>query len=176
MWTHRSTILLYEKPMVSHTKTFTSKGNTQGEVCLNAFKKWNCFWDINQNLFILSAFKIREHGLQARETKRIYDSKPQCDSSGSSFGSVRIQDCYAVLLIFLYGLIACILIVFCEMLWNSKEKFLNILTNWKHSIWKEKHKQLLFKIWSFTLNNTNLLYTMHNCTLNNFIVQTQNFS
>lgn len=53
--------------------------------------------------FIGSVFKIREHGIQARENKRIYSQKPVCDSRDKNFGSVRLTDCYAAILILIYG-------------------------------------------------------------------------
>lgn len=68
----------------------------------------------------ISAFKIREHGLQTRETLRIFDTRPQCDGGSGSFGSVRINECYAVLLVFLYGLIASTVVMVCELFWKYK--------------------------------------------------------
>lgn len=53
-----------------------------------------------------SLFKMREHGIQKREMKKIYADRPTCDSQRSNYGSVRMKDCYAVALIFLYGIAA----------------------------------------------------------------------
>lgn len=56
--------------------------------------------------------KIREHGIQIRERSRVYTKRPTCDSNGKNFGSVRLMDCYAAVLIFAYGCVASFLI-FC---------------------------------------------------------------
>lgn len=58
-----------------------------------------------------SLFKIREHGIQAREVSKIYHKRPICDVHGQSFESVRLIDCYAVLA---YGFIGSILILIGE--------------------------------------------------------------
>lgn len=73
--------------------------------------------------------KIREHGIQTRERARVYKNRPMCGSDGKSFGSVRLIDCYAALLIFVYGSCASILL-FCI------EKFVrsNMLNNWSTRI------------------------------------------
>lgn len=78
-------------------------------------------------LFLSSVFKIREHGLQMRETLKIYDSRPTCDSGGSTFGSVRLSECYAVLLVFFYGAVASVIIVLCEFLWKHKNNALKLI-------------------------------------------------
>lgn len=64
--------------------------------------------------------KIREHGIQSRERARVYVNKPQCGSDGKSFGSVRLLDCYAALLIFVYGLGASFLIFCLEKCFEAK--------------------------------------------------------
>lgn len=56
--------------------------------------------------------KIREHGIQSRERKRIYKTRPKCNSDGKNFGSVRLIDCHAAMYILLYGFMASFLI-FC---------------------------------------------------------------
>lgn len=66
--------------------------------------------------------KIREHGIQLREKSRVYTSRPRCDSDGKNFGSVRLIDCYIVLLILLYGFIASIIIFGIEIATKSKLK------------------------------------------------------
>lgn len=63
--------------------------------------------------------KIREHGIQARERGRIYSSKPTC-ASGQNFGSVRLIDCYASLLILGCGFIISAIIYCIETVVNSK--------------------------------------------------------
>lgn len=64
-------------------------------------------------LFVHSSImKIREHGIQTRERLRFFKLRPKCDSDGKSFGSVRLMDCYAALLILVYGYLAA-LIMFC---------------------------------------------------------------
>lgn len=71
----------------------------------------------------LSVFKIREHGIQTRETLKIYDSRPKCDSNAGSFGSVRLSECYAVLLVLLYGMGTSVVLALCEILWKHKNIF-----------------------------------------------------
>lgn len=66
--------------------------------------------------------KIREHGIQLRQKSRFYTNRPKCDSDGKSFGSVRLIDCYAALLILVYGFLISFLI-FCA------EKFLKSQVN-----------------------------------------------
>lgn len=64
-------------------------------------------------LFVHSSImKIREHGIQTRERLRFFKLRPRCDSDGKSFGSVRLMDCYAALLILVYGYLAAF-IMFC---------------------------------------------------------------
>lgn len=69
-----------------------------------------------------SAFKIREHGIQTREIARVFSTKPKCSSDGKNFGSVRLIDCYAALMILVYGLFASILILFVEKFIKFKLK------------------------------------------------------
>lgn len=64
--------------------------------------------------------KIREHGIQLREKSRVYKSRPKCDSDGKNFGSVRLIDCYAALLILLYGFLASIIISGIEIAMKTK--------------------------------------------------------
>lgn len=64
--------------------------------------------------------KIREHGIQSRERSRIYKSRPKCDSDGKNFGSVRLIDCYAAILILVYGFFAALLIFFVEIFTKAK--------------------------------------------------------
>lgn len=77
-------------------------------------------------MVIFSVFKIREHGIQMRENLKIYDTRPKCDSIGSSFVSVRLNDCYAVVLAFAYGVIASISIMICEIIWKNKGKIIRM--------------------------------------------------
>lgn len=64
--------------------------------------------------------KIREHGIQTRERARIYKMRPKCDSDGKNFGSVRLIDCYAALLILVYGFVASFAIFCVEKFIKSK--------------------------------------------------------
>lgn len=67
-----------------------------------------------------SLFKIREHGIQGIERTRRYADKPVCNSNGGNFESVRITDCYAPFWILCYGMIASIVILLIEFLYQSK--------------------------------------------------------
>lgn len=67
-----------------------------------------------KNNFYFSLFKLREYGIQKRETKKIYSDRPSCDSERSNYGSVRMKDCYAVGFIFLYGIFASIVVLIFE--------------------------------------------------------------
>lgn len=64
--------------------------------------------------------KIREHGIQSRERMRINKEKPKCDSDGKNFGSVRLIDCYAAMMVLVYGFIASLLIFCVEKFIKSK--------------------------------------------------------
>lgn len=64
--------------------------------------------------------KIREHGIQSRERSRIYKMRPKCDSDGKNFGSVRLIDCYAALLILVYGFLISLLVFGVEKFFKSK--------------------------------------------------------
>lgn len=67
-----------------------------------------------------SALKIREHGIQLRERARAMISKPKCDSDGKNFGSVRLIDCYAALMVLVYGFGAAMLTFGAELLAMTK--------------------------------------------------------
>lgn len=72
---------------------------------------------------IFSAFKIREHGLQQRLNQKIYRKRPVCEGHEQNFGSVRIIDCYAALLVLAYGYIISILLLILERVtWNCCTK------------------------------------------------------
>lgn len=64
--------------------------------------------------------KIREHGIQLRQRSRFYVQRPKCDSDGKNFGSVRLMDCYAALLILVYGFAISIFIFCIEKILKSK--------------------------------------------------------
>lgn len=63
---------------------------------------------------IFSTFKLREHGIQERQNLKIYRKRPLCDNHGQNFGSVRLIDCYAALLVLAYGFITSLLLFACE--------------------------------------------------------------
>lgn len=72
---------------------------------LSILRKKNTLWK-NVILMILSSLmRIREVGLQSRETNRIYTKKPICEGHGKNFGSVRLTDCIFVVLILVYGIV-----------------------------------------------------------------------
>lgn len=64
--------------------------------------------------------KIREHGIQDRERLRFFKMRTKCDSDGKNFGSVRFNDCYAAVLILVYGNVAALLLFGIEKLMKSK--------------------------------------------------------
>lgn len=69
---------------------------------------------------INSIMKIRENGIQSRERSRIYKMRPKCDSDGKNFGSVRLIDCYAAMLILVYGFVASFMMFCVETFFKSK--------------------------------------------------------
>lgn len=71
-------------------------------------------------IYRYSLYKFREHGIQTRERSKFYAEKPVCSSSSQNFGSVRIIDCYAALLVFCYGIAASISMLFVEHLFKRK--------------------------------------------------------
>lgn len=81
--------------------------------------------------------KIREHGIQSRERLRIYKMRPKCDSEGKNFGSVRLIDCYAALLILVYGFFISLFTFCVEKMLKSK---LNHICASKLKMCKEKLK------------------------------------
>ncbi|XP_055295192.1 uncharacterized protein LOC129564964 [Sitodiplosis mosellana] len=68
----------------------------------------------------VSIFKIREHGIQSRERARVYPNRPTCASDGQNFGSVRLTDCFPVLLIFVYGFLTSFLLFCIETFFGAK--------------------------------------------------------
>lgn len=71
-----------------------------------------------------STFKIHEHGIQQRELNRIYSKHPKCNSNGQSFGSVRLIDCYAAILVLCYGFLFSFVTLLLEMLLKYRERVL----------------------------------------------------
>lgn len=66
--------------------------------------------------------KIREHGIQQRERKRVYMERPKCTSNGQNFESVRLSDCFAAYLVLFYGLGASIGLMIFEFIYLSAKK------------------------------------------------------
>lgn len=67
-----------------------------------------------------SVLRIREHGIQLRERARVTISKPKCNSDGKNFGSVRLIDCYAALMVLVYGFLASLIFFGAEILTLTK--------------------------------------------------------
>lgn len=67
-----------------------------------------------------SLFKIREHGIQSRVVSKIYHKRPVCNAHGQSFDSVRLIDCYAALLVLLYGFLASFVVMIGEKVAHSQ--------------------------------------------------------
>lgn len=82
--------------------------------------------------------KIREHGIQTRERLRIHRMRPKCEfSDGKNFGSVRISDIYAAILMFAYGLIITFLIFCGELFMKSKyNKISPMMAAYKEKMWR----------------------------------------
>ncbi|KAJ9593926.1 hypothetical protein L9F63_014640 [Diploptera punctata] len=59
---------------------------------------------------------LREIGFMKREYARWYDPKPKCSDNSQAFVSVRLQDFYPALLMFLYGVILSLVFFFLEFL------------------------------------------------------------
>lgn len=66
------------------------------------------------NYYFHSLYKVIEHGIKRREHDQFYTKRPACQSSGQSFGSVRLTDCYAALLALCYGMLASFVILIIE--------------------------------------------------------------
>lgn len=64
--------------------------------------------------------KLREHGIQDRERLRLYRIRPNCDPVGKNFGSVRLNDCYAAILILGYGFFGSVMMLCIERLAQIK--------------------------------------------------------
>lgn len=64
--------------------------------------------------------KLREHGIQDRERLRLYRTRPNCDPVGKNFGSVRLNDCYAAVLIMAYGFLGSFIMLCIEQISQIK--------------------------------------------------------
>ncbi|XP_059045415.1 ionotropic receptor 75a-like [Achroia grisella] len=56
-----------------------------------------------KEMFKIGMKRIQEHGLQSRENRLLYERRPKCSGSETSFVSVSMVDCYPALLILSYG-------------------------------------------------------------------------
>ena len=65
-------------------------------------------------LFKFSFKKMTEAGLTARNSKRFYNTKPQCEADSSSFVSVGLMDSYPAFLIIIIGYLLALIILFFE--------------------------------------------------------------
>lgn len=74
----------------------------------------NFIWNLLYLPF--SLFKSREHGLQSILDSRRLSSKPTCDSQAAIFESVRIGDCYAIVLVYCWGIGGALIILFVEFI------------------------------------------------------------
>lgn len=109
-----------------------------GWVCWNHIYKFGDFFHFFFVTLPLSIMKIREHGVQTRERARIYRTRPKCEfSDGKNFGSVRVIDCYAAVLMFAYGLLLSFFIFCCEVFMRSKySKMFPFVTTYKEKVTK----------------------------------------
>ncbi|XP_055698346.1 probable glutamate receptor [Phlebotomus papatasi] len=53
----------------------------------------------------VSLFKMKESGVERRESSKLYMKKPICAAKGQNFDSVRLIDCYITIMIILLGYI-----------------------------------------------------------------------
>lgn len=107
--------------MVCHTKALAVQRNFENQASFVA--KGFLIHAIFSGMFSFihfSALRIREHGIQLREKSRVMISKPKCDSDGKNFGSVRLIDCYAALMVLVYGFCASLLTFGAELLAVAK--------------------------------------------------------
>lgn len=74
-----------------------------------------------------SFFKIREHGIQAREVLKMYTKKPVCAAAGQSFQSVRLVDCYIVLQVLGIGCALAAVLFVLEVLLNRRAQRLGAM-------------------------------------------------
>ncbi|XP_055699183.1 glutamate receptor 3-like [Phlebotomus papatasi] len=51
----------------------------------------------------VSLFKMKEFGVEHRESSKLYQKKPVCSAKGQNFDSVRLIDCYMTITIILSG-------------------------------------------------------------------------
>lgn len=66
--------------------------------------------------FDFSLFKLREHGLQSISRLRRSTKKPICNSHVTRFESVRIVDCFAVIVMIFYGIAAALFLLCIELI------------------------------------------------------------
>lgn len=83
-------------------------------------------------IFDFSLFKLREHGFQSISRLRRSTKKPICNSNVNRFESVRIVDCFAVIVMIFYGISAALILLCVELILNKWHSF---ATN---SHWAEK--------------------------------------
>ncbi|XP_071057705.1 ionotropic receptor 75a-like [Onthophagus taurus] len=73
--------------------------------------------------------KAFESGIQNREIRKLYVSKPVCHTSESSFGSVGLKDSYYAFVIFAIGIGTALMLLILEMVINKKQQ--ELITTWK---------------------------------------------
>nr|QEI46874.1 ionotropic receptor 75q.2 [Galleria mellonella] len=74
-----------------------------------------------KEMFKIGTKRIQEHGLQSRENRLLYEKRPKCSGSESSFVSVSMVDCYPALLILSYGTIISIGLMILENVVHGRQ-------------------------------------------------------
>lgn len=72
-----------------------------------------------KELVKIGLFRLREHGIQARENDHLYTKKPVCQGVGGAFVTVGIVDVKPALLVLLWGFLFSFLIFLIEFLVNQ---------------------------------------------------------
>lgn len=67
-------------------------------------------------LHSFSLFKLHERGIQSLIFSQRGKRRPTCNSHAPRFESVRLVDCYAVALVFCYGIAASLILLFVEII------------------------------------------------------------
>lgn len=88
------------------------------------------WYSIQQNsslkeIIKIALFRVREHGIQARENDHLYTKKPVCQGVGGAFVTVGIVDVKPALLVLLWGFLFSFIIFLAEFFgqrWTRKCK------------------------------------------------------
>ena len=75
-----------------------------------------------RRMITVGMFRIREHGIQARENQLLYAPKPRCNDARGSFLSIGMVDVSPAFLFLLWGFLAAVLVLVAEVVYHKFTK------------------------------------------------------